>query len=68
MEIPSAHHDVYAFIQAHPTVFPGFFHVGVEENVRPKYRLLQKFGFYTLEGRTELLGSDVECCGAHQPD
>jgi hypothetical protein len=34
----------------------------------PKYRLLQKFGFYSQPGRTELLGAEVECCGAHSPD
>lgn len=68
MEIIGAHRGIYEFIDDHPEIFPGFFHVDVEGNVLPKYRLLQKFGFYTLEGRTELLGSDVECCGAHQPD
>jgi radical SAM superfamily enzyme YgiQ (UPF0313 family) len=68
MEIVDTHRAVYTFIDAHPEIFPGFFHVDVEGNVLPKYRMLQKFGFYTLQGRHELLGSDVECCGAHQPD
>ncbi len=65
VEIPEEHRRIYDFVAAHPELFPGFFHVDVHNNVLPKYRLLQKFGFYTLEGRTELLGAEVECCGAH---
>ncbi len=65
IEISSEHRHIYDFISSHPDVFPGFFHIDVESNVMPKYRLLQKFGFYTQEGRTEMLGSEVECCGAH---
>jgi radical SAM superfamily enzyme YgiQ (UPF0313 family) len=68
VEISAEHQGIYRFINEHPTLFPGYFHVDVEGNVRPKYQLLQRFGFYSLEGRTELLGSDIECCGAHQPD
>ncbi len=66
--IDPRHEEIYRLIQANPNIFPGFFHVDVEGNVLPKYRLLQKFGFYSAEGRTELLGSEVECCGAHQPE
>ena len=66
--IAEQHEAIYRLIQDHPQIFPGFFHVDVEHNILPKYRLLQKFGFYSAEGRTELLGSDVECCGAHSPD
>jgi hypothetical protein len=36
--------------------------------VLSKYRLLQQFGFYTLAGRRELLGAEIECCGAHSPE
>jgi radical SAM superfamily enzyme YgiQ (UPF0313 family) len=58
---------IYDFIRRHPRVFPGFFHVDVEGNILPKYRMLQKFGFYASEDRHELLGAEVECCGAHSP-
>jgi radical SAM superfamily enzyme YgiQ (UPF0313 family) len=57
----------FRFIEANPTLFPGFFHFDVAGNVLPKHRLLAQFGFYPMEGRTELLGSEVECCGAHSP-
>jgi len=67
IEISSEHQPIYDFISAHPEVFPGFFHLDVAANVMPKYRLLQKFGFYSQAGRTEMLGSEVECCGAHSP-
>ena len=68
--IAPQHEAIYRLIEAHPEIFPGFFHVDVEHNILPKYRLLQKFGFYSAEGRTELLGSEVEveCCGAHSPE
>ncbi len=66
--IAPQHEAIYRLIEANPHIFPGFFHVDVEQNILPKYRLLQKFGFYSAEGRTELLGSDVECCGAHSPE
>jgi hypothetical protein len=68
IRISDEHRHIYDFISAHPDVFPGFFHLDVERNVLPKYALLQRFGFYTQEGRTEMLGSEVECCGAHSPE
>ncbi|HQP38876.1 MAG TPA: radical SAM protein [Polyangiaceae bacterium] len=67
MRIADEHCEVYDLVASHPELFPGFFHVDVEHNILPKYRLLQKFGFYSSEGRTELLGSDIDCCGAHSP-
>ena len=68
--IDPRHQAIYRLIRDHPEIFPGFYHVDVEHNVLPKYRLLQKFGFYSAQGRTELLGSEVEveCCGAHSPE
>jgi radical SAM superfamily enzyme YgiQ (UPF0313 family) len=67
VRIADEHASIYAFIRQHPRTFPGFFHVDVEGNVLPKYRLLQKFGFYASQDRHELLGAEVECCGAHSP-
>jgi radical SAM superfamily enzyme YgiQ (UPF0313 family) len=66
--IADEHKPIYDFIQANPRVFPGFFHVDVENNVLPKYRLLQQFGFYPKPGRKELAGAEIECCGAHSPE
>lgn len=68
VRIADEHRPIYELIAAHPDVFPGFHHVDVEGNVRPKYRMLQQLGFYGAEGRRELLGNEVECCGAHSPD
>lgn len=68
IEIRPEHRRIYELVSAHPDVFPGFFHVDVAGNVLPKYRLLQKFGFYGMAGRTERLGAEVECCGAHSPE
>jgi anaerobic magnesium-protoporphyrin IX monomethyl ester cyclase len=59
--------ETFRFIESHPELFPGFFHHDVAGNVLPKHQLLAQFGFYPMEGRTELLGSEVECCGAHSP-
>ena len=68
VRIAPEHARIYDFIQAHPRIFPGFFHIDVQNNVLPKYRLLQKFGFYASDDRHELLGAEVECCGAHSPE
>ncbi len=68
VDIQPEHQRIYDLISAHPEVFPGFFHVDVEHNILPKYRLLQRFGFYSMAGRSEMLGAEVECCGAHSPE
>jgi len=67
VRIQPEHASIYRFIERNPHVFPGFFHIDVEGNVLPKARLLQKFGFYASQDRQELLGAEVECCGAHSP-
>lgn len=64
VEIRAEHQHVFDFVKAHPDIFPGFFHVGLETNVRPKLRVLQEFGFYPASAE-EL--RDVESCGAHSP-
>jgi hypothetical protein len=64
VEIAPQHRAVFDFVEANPDIFPGFFHVDVAGNIRPKLRVLQEFGFYpaTVE---ELEG--MESCGAHSP-
>jgi anaerobic magnesium-protoporphyrin IX monomethyl ester cyclase len=64
VEIRPEHAAVFDFIKQHPDIFPGFFHVGLETNVRPKLRVLQELGFYPASA--EELGS-AESCGAHSP-
>jgi len=64
VEIRPEHRQVFDFIQAHPDIFPGFFHIGLRDNIRPKLRVLQEFGFYPASER-EL--QELESCGAHSP-
>jgi radical SAM superfamily enzyme YgiQ (UPF0313 family) len=64
VEIRAEHQHVFDFVRAHPDLFPGFFHVGLSTNVRPKLKVLQEFGFYPASAE-EL--RDVESCGAHSP-
>ena len=60
--IDPAHAAIFEFIQAHPDIFTGFFHVGLETNIRPKLRILQEHGFYPATAE-ELAAP--ESCGAH---
>jgi hypothetical protein len=66
IEIRPQHAEVFDFIRAHPELFPGFFHVGLETNIRPKLRVLQEFGFYPASNE-ELQEIQLESCGAHSP-
>jgi anaerobic magnesium-protoporphyrin IX monomethyl ester cyclase len=64
VEIRPEHRHVFEFVQAHPDIFPGFFHVDLAGNVRPKLRVLQEFGFYPA---TAADLAEMESCGAHSP-
>ncbi len=64
IEIRSEHADVFDFIKAHPDIFPGFFHVDLDGNIRPKLKVLQEFGFYPASVEDLV---DLESCGAHSP-
>jgi radical SAM superfamily enzyme YgiQ (UPF0313 family) len=64
VEIRTEHQPVFEFIRAHPDIFPGFFHLALETNIRPKLRVLKEFGFYPASAE-DLAG--VESCGAHSP-
>lgn len=66
VEIRPEHAAVFEFIQQHPDVFPGFFHVGLRTNVRPKLRVLQEMGFYPASAE-DLAPITTESCGAHSP-
>ena len=64
IEIRDEHAEVFAFIQRHPDLFPGFFHMDLAGNIRPKLRVLQEFGFYPASDEDLL---EMESCGAHSP-
>ncbi len=64
VEIKPEHQEFFDFIRANPDIFPGFFHVDLEHNIRPKLKVLQEFGFYPASAE-EL--QDMESCGAHSP-
>jgi hypothetical protein len=46
VEIPPEYADYFRLIMDNPDIFPGFFHIDLENNVFPKLALLRKFGFY----------------------
>ncbi len=62
VEIKEEHRAFFDFIEAHPDLFPGFFHVDVEGNIRPKLAVLRELGFYAAE---EDQTAQTESCGAH---
>ena len=64
VEIRPEHRGFFDFVREHPDIFPGFFHVGLEANIRPKLRVLQEMGFCPATAE-ELQG--MESCGAHSP-
>jgi radical SAM superfamily enzyme YgiQ (UPF0313 family) len=66
VEIRPEHQGVFDFVQQHPDIFPGFFHVGLDANIRPKLRVLQELGFYPASA-AELTAIEGESCGAHSP-
>ncbi|MBW2525521.1 MAG: B12-binding domain-containing radical SAM protein [Deltaproteobacteria bacterium] len=66
IEIRPEHAHVFEFIRDNPEIFPGFFHVDLEGNIRPKLRVLQEFGFYPASAE-DLAAAEMESCGAHSP-
>jgi radical SAM superfamily enzyme YgiQ (UPF0313 family) len=64
MEIPEKHAAYFDLIRENPDIFPGFLHMGLEDNVLPKLALLRQFGFYPDPNLQE---ANAESCGAHSP-
>jgi len=64
VSVDTKHRWIFDFIKEHKALFPGFFLLDVENNIRPKLTVLQEHGFYTRANR-EL--SDLDSCGAHSP-
>jgi len=46
MKILPQHAAIFEFISQHPDLFPGFFHHDLKNNIWPKLKILQQFGFY----------------------
>jgi anaerobic magnesium-protoporphyrin IX monomethyl ester cyclase len=63
VSVAPEHEYLFDFIEQHPDLFPGFFHVDLAGNVLPKLRMLQEFGFYPADDSP----ADPESCGAHSP-
>ena len=62
VEVKPEHRPIFDFIEANPDIFPGFFHIDLEGNVRPKLKVLQELGFYPREETGQ-----TDSCGAHSP-
>jgi len=73
VELPERHRPLWDLVRGNPDLFPGFLHYDLAENVLPKLRLLQEFGFYPQDqADQELLAGALtaaggESCGAHSP-
>ncbi len=65
VEIPEFHSDYFKLIKENPDIFPGFFHINLEDNILPKLKLLRQFGFYP---DPKPVNTKTESCGAHSPN
>lgn len=57
--IDSEYAGLVDFIIANRDLFPGFFHVDIENNILPKLQVLEEFEFYKPDNE--------KSCGAHSP-
>jgi len=64
VEIPERYSRYFDLIIDNPDLFPGFFHIDLENNVLPKLKLLRQFGFYPSPDEEP---GEAESCGAHSP-
>ncbi len=72
MEIPERHADYFDLIRQNPDIFPGFFHMDLENNVLPKLERLRQFGFYPEAAVPPAKAApqnpaNSDSCGAHSP-
>lgn len=58
VEIDNLYSSLFEFIQRNKDIFPGYFHCDIKNNINPKLKLLEEFGFYNQK---------QESCGAHSP-
>jgi anaerobic magnesium-protoporphyrin IX monomethyl ester cyclase len=66
VNVPERYDGYFDFITGNPDIFPGFFHIDLENNILPKLKLLREFGFYPSPDRDDE-EPDAESCGAHSP-
>lgn len=64
LQLSEKHRFIFDFISENPDLFPGFFHIDLEENILPKHAILQEHGFYLSKDREV---SEQDSCGAHSP-
>jgi radical SAM superfamily enzyme YgiQ (UPF0313 family) len=61
ISIAEEYAGLFEFIMTNKDIFPGFFHMDVEHNIKPKLALLEEFKFY------HPLEPEPDSCGAHSP-
>jgi radical SAM superfamily enzyme YgiQ (UPF0313 family) len=61
IDVDDKYSDLFDFILQNKNIFPGFFHIDVENNINPKLALLEEFEFY------HPIEAQDESCGAHSP-
>ena len=66
VSIPEQHQNYFDLIKSNPDIFPGFFHIDLENNILPKLELLRQFGFYPVP-ENKKTDESTESCGAHSP-
>jgi radical SAM superfamily enzyme YgiQ (UPF0313 family) len=64
LQMSETHRFIFDFIEEHPDIFPGFFHIDLEDNILPKHAVLKEHGFYVSRDREV---SEADSCGAHSP-
>ena len=64
LKVSPRHAHLFDFIQEHPDLFPGFFHIDLETNILPKFQVLRQHGFYPSKS-SEV--KETDSCGAHSP-
>lgn len=67
VSLDGAHSHIFDLVREHRDLFPGFYLMDVEENIRPKLQILQEHGFYTRETRELADLTELDSCGAHSP-
>jgi radical SAM superfamily enzyme YgiQ (UPF0313 family) len=55
---------IFDFIASNRDIFPGFFHIGIDRNILPKFRMLKEHGFYPSREKEV---KKTDSCGAHSP-
>ena len=65
LQVSPEHEFIFDFIQEHPDLFSGFFHIDLHTNILPKFEILRQHGFYPSKDKEV---SESDSCGAHSPN